>query len=752
VTDTQAAPAPEYAGLLAKLMAAVRPEFRVDVLIPGSDDVVLGMGVCKVAGCPRALHAAGMCVGHFNRWKRQGRPELERFVATTNPQLVGRTTPRTCEVSGCRQGRHGKGLCPQHEAAWRRAGQPELQAWLATTTAGPDQDRPICRLSFCDLQVTGFSPFCRSHLARWYHNGRPDVEAFAQRLDHYGYARVEFGRLRGQLKLELQYVVQRRCDERRCQTDTVLVMKIIRIVARSGVASLLDWPAETWRRYVAEQSNRGPGSATSEEAFLAFAVDQLEELVHGSGWAAWYPRDVWDLRRLGFTEGLRRLRFDRIPQPWLKELAKRWVRYRLSSGLSSVQVGKDLAAITSLGQFLAATSPVVDSLAQVDRAVLERYLADLAVRFAGRKTHGDRIGSLNQFFRGIRQHRWDDTLPGNAMFFPEDHPKRPKQLPRYLAELVMTQVERPDNLDRFADPAVRLVTLILIRCGLRIGDACRLALDAVVHDADGAPYLRYFNRKMKREALVPIDEELEQQIAEQHRLVLARWPDGSPWLFPQRRTNRGGHRPLPTTTYRGMLRRWLATCEIHDSEGQPVHLTPHQWRHTFATRLVNNDVPLEVVRVLLDHESLEMSGHYARLRDETVRRHWEKARKVNCKGEDVKIEPESPLADAQWVKHRVGLAKQALPNGYCGLPIQKRCPHANACHVCPVFVTTPEFLPQHREHREQTHRLLDTARANGQLRMVEMNQQVLGNLDRIITKLEADQDPQASLGEAADAG
>jgi hypothetical protein len=40
--------------------------------------------------------------------------------------------------------------------------------------------------------------------------------------------------------------------------------------------------------------------------------------------------------------------------------------------------------------------------------------------------------------------------------------------------------------------------------------------------------------------------------------------------------------------------------------------------------------------------------------------------------------------------------------------------------------------------------------------MVEMNQQVLGNLDRIITRLEAGEDPQASLDarveEAADAG
>jgi hypothetical protein len=72
--------------------------------------------------------------------------------------------------------------------------------------------------------------------------------------------------------------------------------------------------------------------------------------------------------------------------------------------------------------------------------------------------------------------------------------------------------------------------------------------------------------------------------------------------------------------------------------------------------------------------------------------------------------------------------------------------------TCPAFVTTPEFLDQHRAQREQTRRLLETATAKGQLRMVEMNQQVLTNLDRIITKLEAGEDPQANLGEAADAG
>ena len=96
----------------------------------------------------------------------------------------------------------------------------------------------------------------------------------------------------------------------------------------------------------------------------------------------------------------------------------------------------------------------------------------------------------------------------------------------------MAQVEQPANLDRWHNPESRLLTVILMRCGLRVGDASKAAFDCLVRDSDGAPYLRYVNRKMKREALVPIDEEVEQAITEQQQRVLRRWPDGSRWLFP----------------------------------------------------------------------------------------------------------------------------------------------------------------------------------------------------------------------------
>jgi len=86
-------------------------------------------------------------------------------------------------------------------------------------------------------------------------------------------------------------------------------------------------------------------------------------------------------------------------------------------------------------------------------------------------------------------------------------------------------------------------------------------------------------------------------------------------------------------------------------------------------------------------------------------------------------------------KTRYGLATQTLPHGYCGLPVQKSCPHANACLTCPVFLTGPEFLPELHEHRGRTLTLIDNAQATGQTRVAQMNTQLLANLDRMIGEI-----------------
>jgi len=470
-----------------------------------------------------------------------------------------------------------------------------------------------------------------------------------------------------------------------------------------------------------------------------------------SPWDHEYGRDVWRLSKLGIHERNRaNLSFVEIPQQWLKELAKRWARWRLSTGQVAEAAGVGTRAIIRFGEFLDSPTVNVGNLRQVDRAVLERYLAHLHADLGGRAVHRHMIGQLNLFFTAIRQHGWDATLPTNTMFFPEDFPKEGQWLPRALSDHVMAQLERPDNLDKWQVPDYRLITLILMRCGLRITDALGLPADCVVRDADGAPYLRYYNHKMKREALVPVDEELERAIGEHRQHLHIHWPQGIPRLFPKLTDNPDGHEPIGSSAYRKALQRWLERCNIRDEYGQPAHLTPHQWRHTLGTQLINRDVPQEVVRRILDHDSHVMTARYARLSDTTIRRHWEAARKVNIKGEAVTLDPEGPLAEAAWAKQRVARATQALPNGYCSLPLVKSCPHANACLTCPMFVTTPEFLPQHREHRRQVVQIISAAEAHSQRRLVEMNRQVLGNLDSIITTLEAE--PAAAERQAADAG
>ena len=56
-----------------------------------------------------------------------------------------------------------------------------------------------------------------------------------------------------------------------------------------------------------------------------------------------------------------------------------------------------------------------------------------------------------------------------------------------------------------------------------------------------------------------------------------------------------------------------------------------------------------------------------------------------------------------------------------------------------MFVTTAEFLPQHHAQRQATLQIISAAEASGHARVAEMNRQVTGNLDKIITALEAEE-------------
>ncbi len=718
-------------GLLERLLASVRPEFRADVLVFDPANPVFGGDLCLAGGCGRTARDAGMCYGHHQRWVAAGRPE--QLPASGDRPWYGHAPLLSCRAPGCGFGVMARRLCPRHVRSWQRSGAPDTDAWLAgLEPAGRPGDAVACRIGYCQLWAHPGAALCYSHHRRWKQRGCPDLEEFARACEVpvAERERADLRPLPRQLRLELQHALQCRHDDNMIKTRPTVIRSAARWLAGSGVSSVLAWDEQAWRTWCA------PRNHPPVTGLIIYAHRTATTLAEGQGWENEYPRDTWRLRRLGIDSAHATLRFAGISQPWLKDLAKRWTRWRLSTGLSAGACYQGVQAVARFGAFLEQAG--IQSPDQVSRDVLERYLAVLHAELTGKRTHRSYIGLLNTFLQAARRHGWAGSLPPSAMFFPEDYPKGGEKLPRALAEHVMTQVEDPANLARQANPAYRLITIILMRCGLRISDATGLPFDCVVQDADGAPYLRYYNRKMKREALVPIDEELQALITAQQDRARERWPDGIPVLFPRPTTNIDGHRPIGYPSYRDALYRWLEDCDIRDEHGQPARLTPHQWRHTLGTRLINRDVPQHVVQKILDHDSAEMTAHYARLSDTTVREHWEKARKVSASGQPVQVSPDGPLGDAAWAKHRLSRATQALPNGYCQLPAVKTCPHANSCLTCPMFVTTAEFLPQHHVQRQATLQIITAAEAAGHTRVAEMNKQVAANLGKIITALEAD--------------
>jgi hypothetical protein len=165
--------------------------------------------------------------------------------------------------------------------------------------------------------------------------------------------------------------------------------------------------------------------------------------------------------------------------------------------------------------------------------------------------------------------------------------------------------------------------------------------------------------------------------------------------------------------------------------------------------MVNEGVPLPVIQRVLDHRSIEMTALYAHLDDATVKREMDSFHdRVNIRGERIALPVDGPLGEAAWMKDRIARAKQALPNGYCGLPLVQSCPHPNACLSCENFLTDSSFRHIHQQHLTHTQTLRERAQQNQNTRLVELLDQDERSLRRILDgldTLEATESPSAEI-------
>ncbi len=133
-----------------------------------------------------------------------------------------------------------------------------------------------------------------------------------------------------------------------------------------------------------------------------------------------------------------------------------------------------------------------------------------------------------------------------------------------------------------------------------------------------------------------------------------------------------------------------------------------------------------------------MTSRYAHIHDATMKEKLSEYLQGTLVDVTGKAVPENgPLdsGDLQWFTRNV--LAQALPNGYCAIPVVAGpCPHPNACLSCAHFRTDISFLEVHKVELRETERVIAKANENGWVRQIEMNERKRKNLGNIITSLE----------------
>ena len=317
---------------------------------------------------------------------------------------------------------------------------------------------------------------------------------------------------------------------------------------------------------------------------------------------------------------------------------------------------------------------------------------------------------------------------------------------REISEEVLEQLRK--HLDALDTSMLRMV-VILLECGMRISELCTLPLECLVCDDKQYWFLRSYQMKSKQEHIIPlVDSTVIKIIQAQQQTIRERWGQACPYLFPSIESHT---LPFKITSFANKLNVWAVEKNIRDSTGKLHRFQSHQFRHTVAMELLNNDVPLDVISRLLGHHSLKMTQIYAKKREgkkrEELERISRKRKTVNYQGKVVTGDARANDPDIQLV--RKGIRGQTLPIGGCGrLIVRGDCTHANKCLTCPSWLTSTEDLPRLKIIQSKAFRLRQRANEVGNMVVLENQDRIIPLLATRINSLEdANMDDSLSINE-----
>ncbi len=274
---------------------------------------------------------------------------------------------------------------------------------------------------------------------------------------------------------------------------------------------------------------------------------------------------------------------------------------RVERGLSPLTIE---AYRRDLGQF----AEHAGSRWRDDPGPLIEFVAALQRHAARRSTQARKSAAVRSFYAfALREGLATRDVPALV-----DAPRPGSYLPDVLApEQVAAILDAPpaDDLIGVRD---RAVLEVLYASGVRVSELVGLDTDRV--DL-AAQQLRVIG-KGNRERRVPMGDEARERL---HRYLTgprAEWTAGrpTPAVFVGRRGKR-----LSREAVWALVKRWTGVAGVTE------RVTPHTFRHSFATHLLEGGADLRVVQALLGHASISTTQLYTHLTGERVREVYAKA-------------------------------------------------------------------------------------------------------------------------------
>jgi integrase/recombinase XerD len=269
----------------------------------------------------------------------------------------------------------------------------------------------------------------------------------------------------------------------------------------------------------------------------------------------------------------------------------------LEKGLSPHSTEAYVRDVTRLAEYLEDMG-ASKNCAEITAKDLLGFLGHLHALGLSERTQARMLSGIKSFFQFLLIEEIVDHDPSLLL----EGPKLGKYLPQVLTVEEIENIISHIDLSHEQGHRNRAMLETLYACGLRVSELINLRLSHLYLDIGFVKVLG----KNNKERLVPIGEEAAQQI----QIYIEKYRIHLPVIKP-------GHQDFVFLNRRGQkLSRVMVFLLIQDllqKAGINKKVSPHTFRHSFATHLVEGGASLRAVQAMLGHESITTTEIYTHL-------------------------------------------------------------------------------------------------------------------------------------------